>query len=450
MTGNGIATTAPIHAVLRGSLGTTAARYIRSVERGITVRRSGRSARGSEKHRPIIRDRQQYDAAAVDESKHARRKRLTPGGHPHRQQDGEAPQVKQRPGLGRQPVIEAHGIPGEADDPEGDEVAGRYEKNEAVKTGDPLLKKIAALLGAPRRARRVPLSGRRRFNRQARSVGVRFPGSLNDINWPVDGRSPADTRLNESVGLKAAQRGRCLIAHRQPIAARTVPPAPVPAAPANVAPSDQPLSRYSSGTSSWGTCGSGRRPGRRRGVLDAADDAGLERLTFFDQLLDALRIRARGSRQSFGVAGLTARIRAQPPRRRPGSHGGAGGPPRALPLRCAGRLRGRRLPGRHLLRPGGRRTGDRFAPGGALRRPRCLLRPCGRLLSGRLPGRRVPASPAGRARLRLTSHGTLLRAGRRLPGSRLFLDHSRTLHRAGRPLCGPTLRCAGGTRGDRA
>ena len=139
--GNGRATTAPIHAVLRGSLGTTAARYIRSVDRGITVRRSGRSSRGREKHRPEHRDRQQQDAPAVDESKHARRERLTPGHHPHRQQDGQAAQVKQGPGLGRQPVIEARGIPGETDDPEGDEVAGRDEENEAVETGDPFRRK---------------------------------------------------------------------------------------------------------------------------------------------------------------------------------------------------------------------------------------------------------------------------------------------------------------------
>lgn len=50
-------------------------------------------------------------------------------------------------------------------------------------------------------------------------------------------------------------------------------------------------------------------------VLDAADDTGLEGLTLFKQFLDALRIRQLGSRESFGVTRLAARLRAQAARR---------------------------------------------------------------------------------------------------------------------------------------
>src|SRR5262249_46633094 len=59
-------------------------------------------------------------------------------------------------------------------------------------------------------------------------------------------------------------------------------------------------------------------------VLDAADDAGLEGLALFDQLLDALGVGQLGLREPFRVAGLAARLRTQPAKRRPRKDTGAG------------------------------------------------------------------------------------------------------------------------------
>src|SRR5262249_34160131 len=48
-----------------------------------------------------------------------------------------------------------------------------------------------------------------------------------------------------------------------------------------------------------------------RSVFDGVDDVGFESLTFFDELLHALRIRELGSRQSLGVTRLSGGLCAE-------------------------------------------------------------------------------------------------------------------------------------------